>query len=77
VTKAAYPDPTAKEGAWSCVDLAPVKPLAQPVPLSAIKKDAALKDMVLARNSRLSVSPVTAAQSVRLLQLAKTGHLAP
>ena len=28
VTRTAYPDPTAKEGDWSTVDLAAVKPLA-------------------------------------------------
>ncbi|MGC4074504.1 MAG: EVE domain-containing protein [Nibricoccus sp.] len=34
----AYPDPTAKEGDWSCVDLVPFKPLAKPVPLATIKE---------------------------------------
>src|SRR5208282_283279 len=34
-----YPDPTAKEGDWSCVDLVPVKELAQPVTLAQIKAD--------------------------------------
>jgi predicted RNA-binding protein with PUA-like domain len=67
-----YPDPTAEEGDWSCVDLAPEKALAKPVALSAIKADKILKEMVLARQSRLSVSPVTMAQFDRLLQLAET-----
>ena len=31
VTRTAYPDPTAKEGDWSTVDLAAVRPLARPV----------------------------------------------
>ena len=66
-----YPDATAKEGDWSCVDLAAVKELAQPVTLAQIKADKILKDMVLARQSRLSVSPVTKAQFDRLLQLAE------
>jgi len=30
VDKEAYPDPTAKEGEWSCVDLVPVKTLKKP-----------------------------------------------
>src|SRR6185369_6881277 len=54
VVKAAYPDPTAREGDWSCVDLAP------------------MKEMVLAKLSRLSVSPVTEKQFNRVLELAGT-----
>jgi predicted RNA-binding protein with PUA-like domain len=72
VVKEAYPDPTATEGDWSCVDLAPEKALAKPVTLAAIKADKILKEMVLVRQSRLSVSPVTSEQFERLLQLAKT-----
>ena len=34
VIKEFYPDATAEEGDWSCVDLQPVKPLVQPVTLS-------------------------------------------
>src|SRR5215831_16398348 len=47
VEQEAYPDPTATEGDWSCVDLAPVKPLVRPVSLETIKADAALKEMAL------------------------------
>jgi len=72
VVKAAYADPTAKEGDWVCVDLAPVKPLAKPVNLPTVKADKALKDMVLVNNSRLSVQPVTPAQFERVMQLAET-----
>jgi predicted RNA-binding protein with PUA-like domain len=71
VEKEFYPDPTAKEGDWSCVDLAAVKELARPVTLSQIKADKILKEMVLAKQSRLSVSPVTKAQFDRLLLLAE------
>jgi len=70
VEKESYPDPTAKEGDWSCVDLVPVKPLPQPVTLAQIKNDDVLKEMVLAKQSRLSVSPVTAGQGKRLFALA-------
>jgi len=72
VTKEFYPDPTAEEGDWSCVDLVPVKALAKPVKLAQIKTDPILKEMVMAKQSRLSVSPVTSAQATRLLQLAQT-----
>jgi predicted RNA-binding protein with PUA-like domain len=72
VEKEFYSDPTAKEGDWSCVDLKPVKSLAKPVALAQIKADKILKEMVLAKQSRLSVSPVSKAQFQRLLQLAET-----
>jgi predicted RNA-binding protein with PUA-like domain len=70
VTKEAYPDPTAGEGDWSCVDLEPVKPLKAPVTLETIKADAVLKEMKLVKQSRLSVSPLTKTQAERILKLA-------
>jgi len=72
VEKEAYPDPTAKEGDWVCVDLVPVKALKQPVSLDAIKTDKALKEMPLIRHSRLSVTGVTEAQFKHILKLAET-----
>ena len=72
VAKGFYPDATADEGDWSCVDLIPVKPLAKPVTLAQIKADKILKEMILAKQSRLSVSPVTREQFKRLLKLAET-----
>ena len=73
VVRAAYPDPTASEGDWSSVDLAPVKALKNPVTLAAIKADNSLKTMVLVRNSRLSVMPLTRGQFERVLQLGAQG----
>jgi predicted RNA-binding protein with PUA-like domain len=72
VAREAYPDPTATEGDWSCVDLVPVKPLEKAVPLDVIKHDQKLKDMRLVKQGRLSVSPVTQPQFERLLELAET-----
>lgn len=62
VVREAYRDPTAKEGDWSAVDLAPEKALPKPVALEEIRRNPKLKDMVLLRLSRLSVQPVTKAQ---------------
>ena len=59
VTRTAYPDPTADEPGWVAVELAPVKPLPKPVTLEQIKAEANLKNMVLVRNSRISVSPLS------------------
>lgn len=72
VVKAAYPDPTATEGDWACVDLAPVKVLVNPVGLDRIKTDRLLQEMVLVKNSRLSVQAVTEKQFNRVLELAAT-----
>jgi predicted RNA-binding protein with PUA-like domain len=69
VLKEAYPDPTATEGDWSCVDLAPDKPLRKPVGLDVMKGDKILKEMKLVRQSRLSVSPVSKEQFERVMEL--------
>lgn len=70
VTREFYPDPTAEDGDWSCVDIAPEKTFGNAVTLAQIKADAELKQMPLVRQSRLSVTPLTAAQAARLLKLA-------
>jgi predicted RNA-binding protein with PUA-like domain len=62
VTKPAYPDPTAKEGDWSTVDLAAVKPLRLRVALREIKGNSRLKEIPLVRQSRLSVMPLSEAE---------------
>jgi len=72
VSREAYPDPTADEGDWSCVELTAVSALAKPIALETIKADKLLKDMALLKNSRLSVTPVTAAQFARLMALGET-----
>jgi predicted RNA-binding protein with PUA-like domain len=72
VTRTAYPDPTAKEGDWSAVDLRPVEPFLRPVPLDEIKADPALRNLPLLKQNRLSVMPLTPAEFQRLLQLGGT-----
>jgi predicted RNA-binding protein with PUA-like domain len=71
VIRAAYPDPTAKEGDWSAVDLAPIKPLRDPVALDQIKARRRLKDISLVRQSRLSVHRLSAEEYREILALAK------
>ena len=58
----AHPDPTTDDPRWECVDVRALTPLARPVTLGEIKADPRLADMVLVRNSRLSVQPVTEAE---------------
>lgn len=72
VAREQYPDPTAKEGDWVCVDLAPVRRLERPVTLEAIKAQRSLKDVPLLKQSRLSVMPLTAEQFQRLLELSES-----
>ena len=60
VCKLAHKDSTAKEDAWDCVDIRAVADVPKPVTLDEIKLDPKLKEMVLVKNSRLSVQPVTA-----------------
>jgi predicted RNA-binding protein with PUA-like domain len=59
VAKAAYPDPTAADPQWIAVDLKPVKPLNEAVPLASIRYHANLGNLPLIRQSQLSVMPLT------------------
>lgn len=59
VVKAAYPDPTADDDSWIAVDIKPVRRLAKPVPLADIRANANLRSLLLVRQSRLSVMPVS------------------
>jgi predicted RNA-binding protein with PUA-like domain len=70
VVREAYADPSDEDGKFVAVDLEAQRRFARPVPLVQIKADAELADMVLVKNSRLSVQPVTEAEWRRILQLA-------
>lgn len=70
VTREAFPDPTAREGDWSAVELRPVRALAQTVPLTVLRAEKGLEQMAFLRQSRLSVSPVAEAEYARIVQLA-------
>jgi len=59
VTREAYPDPTAEAGDWVAVDMRAVAPMPTPVTLARIKADPALEGLLLIRQSRLSVVPVS------------------
>lgn len=62
VIAAAHPDSTSDEDRWECVDVKAVEAFPAPVTLDAIKAREDLAEMVLVRNSRLSVQPVTEAE---------------
>jgi len=59
ITKEFYPDPKDETGKFGMVDVTAVEKLPTPVTLVQIKADPALSNMVLVKNSRLSVQPVT------------------
>jgi predicted RNA-binding protein with PUA-like domain len=58
VVKEHYPDPTTDDDRWVAVDVVPEAPFKKPVTLAEVKADERLSNMVLVRNTRLSVQPV-------------------
>ncbi len=72
VTHEAFPDPTASEGEWCAVTLAPTKPFRKPVTLAQIKSNKLLRNLQLVRQGRLSVMPVGKKEFNALLKLGET-----
>ena len=58
VVKTAYPDPSDEKGRFVMVDIAPVRSLANPVTLAAMKAEPRLEGMAMFRQFRLSVCPI-------------------
>lgn len=71
VTRTAYPDSTAKEGDWSTVDLAAVRPLARSVTLREIKANSRLKGIPLVRLPRLSVMSLAEPEFREILNMGR------
>lgn len=71
ITREHFPDPTATTGDWSAVEVSPVQRLEREIPLSEIKQTITLQQMILVKNSRLSVQPVTRQEFTYILQMAK------
>jgi predicted RNA-binding protein with PUA-like domain len=69
ITKEYHPDPTDKTAKFGMVEVKPVQAVPTPVSMKEIKATPALKDMVLVKNSRLSVQPVTAAEWKQVLKM--------
>jgi predicted RNA-binding protein with PUA-like domain len=73
ISAPAHPDPTEPEGTrWVAVRVQPLKPLMKPVPLTVLKTDSRLTEMVMNRQNRLSVAPVRDAEWAVIMQLAET-----
>lgn len=71
VVRGAYQDPSTTDD-WSCVDVAPLAPLAKPVTLDAVRGRRSLAAMQMLTRNRLSVTPVTAAEFRTVLAMGET-----
>lgn len=69
ITKESFADPNDKD--WVVVELSPVKKLKKPVTLAMVKADKRLANMVLVKNSRLSVQPVKPEEFDMILALSE------
>ncbi len=71
VTREHYIDPTDPKGKFVAVNFKPVRKLPQSVTLKAIKANPKLADMPLVRQSRLSVSAVSAGEWAEILRMSE------
>jgi predicted RNA-binding protein with PUA-like domain len=65
----AHPDSTTDDARWECVDIAAVAALPEPVSLERIKATPELAEMILVKNPRLSVQPVTDAEFAKICEM--------
>jgi predicted RNA-binding protein with PUA-like domain len=70
-TSDGYPDPKQKDDKAAVVDLMPVRRLARPVTLFALKQLASLQQFPLVRLPRLSAMPVSAAEWKEIERLSR------
>jgi predicted RNA-binding protein with PUA-like domain len=64
-----HPDTTTDDPRWECVDVRALKDVPKPVTLDDIKANPKLAEMVLVKNSRLSVQPVEAAEWAEICRM--------
>ena len=64
------PDVTTDPERWVVVKVKPVRKLARPVPLKAMKQNPELGDLAIIKQSRLSVAPVTEKEWQAILAMA-------
>lgn len=69
VVKEHYQDPTTDDTRWVVVDVQPEFPFKKHVSLAEVKQDDQLNDMVLVKNSRLSVQPVKKEEFDRIVKM--------
>ncbi len=69
VAKPAFADPTAEEPGWVAVELQAGRALARRVSLAQIRAEPSLANILLLRNSRLSVIPLAPAEFDRIVAM--------
>lgn len=69
ITKEFYPEPGQENPTWVAVETAPVEALKRPVSLSTIRNIPQMEHMLLVRQSRLSVMPLTESEFSTIVQL--------
>ncbi|SMX41137.1 EVE domain-containing protein [Octadecabacter ascidiaceicola] len=72
ICASAHQDSTTDDDRWDCVDIKAIRPFETPVTLEQIKADERLVEMVLVRNSRLSVQPVSEPEWLAVCALGET-----
>lgn len=72
VVTEAFPDASDPSGRFVAVALAPVRPLKRPVTLAEMKAEPKLAGMAMLRQSRLSVSPVSAEEWKAILEMSES-----
>ncbi len=73
VSKEAFLDPSDPAGRFVAVEVAPLRPLARPVTLAAMKAEPALAGMKMFRQFRLSVIPVEPEEAKVILAMGGDG----
>ena len=73
VAQAAFPDPSDESGRFVAVALTADRPTPRPVTLAELKAEPALTNMVMLRQGRLSVSPVSDEEWAAIIELAGAG----
>ncbi|OJU13657.1 MAG: ubiquinol-cytochrome C reductase [Caulobacterales bacterium 68-7] len=71
VVKEAFPDASDPAGRFVAVELAFDRPVGKPVTLAQMKAEPSLAEMAMIRQSRLSVSPVTANEWATIQRLTR------
>lgn len=72
IVETAFPDPTDETGKWTAVRVSPVKPFKKFVTLADIKANPKLAEMLIIKQSRLSVAPVSDAHAKIVLAMGET-----
>lgn len=72
IIKESYQDPTTDDERWTCVDIKPLNQLKKPIELADIKSQDMLSEMVLVKNSRLSVQPVKKEEFDKIVEMSES-----